>query len=54
VKAVTIRRWITTGALETETIREGRRSRHRIKKIVIETIETSRQPNITTIASRYP
>ena len=51
VKAATVRRWIATGALEAETIREGRRNRHRIKKVVIETLETQRQHNTTTIAS---
>lgn len=50
VNAATVRRWIVTGALEAETIREGRRNRHRIRKIVIETIETSHQSNTTTIA----
>lgn len=51
VKAATVRRWIATGALEAETIREGRRNRHRIKKNVIETIETTHQPNTTAIPS---
>jgi len=39
VKASTVRRWIYTGALEAETIHEGRRNRHRIKKVVIEALE---------------
>jgi len=39
VKASTVRRWIYTGALEAETIHEGRRNRHRIRKVVIEAIE---------------
>jgi len=51
VKATTVRRWIATGALEAETIHEGRRNRHRIKKIVLETIETPHPPNTTAIAS---
>ena len=51
VKATTVRRWIATGALEAETIKEGKRNRHRIKKVVIETIEKRHQPNTTTIAS---
>ena len=54
VKAATVRRWIATGALEAETIREGRRNRHRIKKAVLEMIETSHQPNTTAIASWFP
>jgi excisionase family DNA binding protein len=54
VKATTVRRWIATGALEAETVHEGKRKRHRIKKVVIETIETSHQPNTTTIASWFP
>jgi excisionase family DNA binding protein len=39
VKASTARRWIYIGALEAETVQEGRRNRHRIKKAVIEAIE---------------
>jgi excisionase family DNA binding protein len=35
----TVRRWIRTGLLEAETIREGRRNRHRIRKVTIETLE---------------
>jgi excisionase family DNA binding protein len=35
----TVRRWIRTGALEAETIRQGRRNRHRIKKATIATLE---------------
>jgi excisionase family DNA binding protein len=35
----TVRRWIHTGALEAETIREGKRNRYRIKKSVVEVIE---------------
>ena len=36
----TVRRWIRTGALEAETIRQGRRNRHRISKTTLATIET--------------
>jgi len=39
VDDTTVRRWIRTGALEAETIRQGRRNRHRIRKATIETIE---------------
>ncbi len=41
VDDTTVRRWIRTGALEAETIREGRRNRHRIRKVTIETLEAS-------------
>ncbi len=41
VKAATVRQWIRSGALEVETIQEGKRNRHRIKKVVIEAIETA-------------
>jgi excisionase family DNA binding protein len=51
VKATTVRQWIATGALEAETIREGRRNRHRIKKATIETLEAPHQRNLNTIAS---
>jgi excisionase family DNA binding protein len=40
VDDTTIRRWIKTGILEAETIREGRRNRHRIRKTTIEMLET--------------
>jgi len=39
VKASTVRVWIRSGALEAETVRDGRRNRHRIKVAVIEAIE---------------
>ncbi len=39
VKASTVRHWIALGVLEAETIRQGRRTRHRIKKSVVEVIE---------------
>lgn len=51
VRATTVRRWIATGALEADTIREGKRNRHRIKKVIIETIETRHPPNTTAIPS---
>ncbi len=51
VKATTVRRWIATGALEAETIREGRRNRHRIKKAIIETLEAPHQLNTIITAS---
>lgn len=44
VDYTTVMRWIRTGLLPAETIREGRRNRHRIKKVVIETIETHNKP----------
>jgi excisionase family DNA binding protein len=44
VDDTTVRRWIRTGALEAETIREGRRNRHRIKRATIETLETPSSP----------
>jgi len=37
--AYTVRRWIATGVLEAETIKEGKRNRHRIRKSLIETME---------------
>ncbi len=39
VDYTTVMRWVRTGALEVETIREGRRNRHRIKKATVEAIE---------------
>jgi excisionase family DNA binding protein len=44
VDDTTVRRWIRTGALDAETIREGKRNRHRIKKETIEKIETPSPP----------
>ena len=44
VDYTTVMRWIRNGALEAETIREGRRNRHRIKKETIAAIETSSPP----------
>ncbi len=44
VDDTTVRRWIRTGALEAETIRQGKRNRHRIRKATIETLETPSQP----------
>jgi excisionase family DNA binding protein len=43
VDYLTVMRWIRTGILEAETIQEGRRNRHRIKKATIEKLETPRQ-----------
>jgi len=40
----TVRRWIRTGIREAETIREGSRNRHRIKKATISAIETLSPP----------
>jgi len=40
VDYTTVIRWIRTGILPVETIQEGKRNRHRIKKDTIETIET--------------
>ena len=40
----TVRRWIRTGALDAETIRLGKRNRHRIRKATIETLEASSPP----------
>ena len=48
VKATTVRRWIATGALEAEIVHEGKRKRHRIKRVVIETIETPHPRSNTT------
>jgi excisionase family DNA binding protein len=47
VNASTIRRWIATGALEVETIKEGKRNRHRIRKSLIEALEVSSSPAMT-------
>jgi excisionase family DNA binding protein len=44
VDDTTVRRWIRTGALEAETIRQGNRNRHRIRKATIETLETPLPP----------
>jgi len=39
VDYTTVMRWIRSGLLEVETIREGRRNRHRIKRAVVEANE---------------
>ena len=39
VDDTTVMRWIRTGALEAETIRQGNRNRHRIRKATIEALE---------------
>ncbi|MGZ6356498.1 MAG: helix-turn-helix domain-containing protein [Ktedonobacteraceae bacterium] len=44
VDDTTVRRWIRTGALEAETIRQGNRHRHRIRKTTIERLETPSPP----------
>ena len=44
VDYTTVMRWIRTGLLDVETIREGRRNRHRIRKATIETLETPSPP----------
>jgi len=44
VDDTTVRRWIRTGILEAETIRQGKRNRHRIKKTAIAAIETPSSP----------
>jgi len=44
VDDTTVRRWMRTRALEAETIRQGNRNRHRIKKAIIETLETPSPP----------
>ncbi len=50
VDYTTVMRWIRTGLLDVETIHEGRRNRHRIKKATIETIEAPYPPSNTTTA----
>jgi excisionase family DNA binding protein len=40
VDYTTVMRWIRTGALEAETIRQGNRNRHRIKKASIKMLKT--------------
>ena len=44
VDDTTVLRWIRIGILEAETIREGRRNRHRIRKATIETLEKPSNP----------
>lgn len=44
VTAYTVRRWIATGALEAETIKEGKRHRHHIRKSLIDALETASSP----------
>jgi excisionase family DNA binding protein len=39
LNAYTVRRWIHSGALESETIRQGRCNRYLIKKSTVEAIE---------------
>lgn len=40
----TVMRWIRSGLLEVETIREGKRNRHRIKRATIAIIEKPSPP----------
>jgi excisionase family DNA binding protein len=40
VDYATVMRWIRTGLLEAETIREGKRNRHRINKATLAALET--------------
>lgn len=44
VDDTTVRRWIRTGALEAETIQQGKRIRHRIRKATIAAIEQTSPP----------
>jgi len=44
VIAYTVRCWIATGILEAETIKEGKRNRHRIRKSLIDALETASSP----------
>ncbi len=46
VTAYTVRRWIATGVLDVETIKEGKRNRHRIRKSFIQELETASAPAI--------
>jgi predicted site-specific integrase-resolvase len=46
VNAYTIRRWIATGALAAETIKEGKRNRHWLRKSLIEALEKSTSPSM--------
>jgi excisionase family DNA binding protein len=39
VDYTTVMRWIRTGLLPAETIRQGRRNRHRIRKATIDALE---------------
>jgi excisionase family DNA binding protein len=39
VDVTTVTRWIRNGALEAETVRQGRLTRYRIRKATIEKIE---------------
>jgi len=50
-KATAVRLGMATGALEAETIREGKRNRHCIRKVTIEMFEVPHQPNTTITAS---
>jgi len=47
VSAYIVRRWIETGALEAETMKEGKRNRHRIRNLLLEALETASAPAMT-------
>ena len=51
VKATTVRLGMATGVLEAETIREGKRNWHCIRKVTIEMFAKPHQPNTTITAS---
>ncbi len=44
VDYTSVMRWIRAGLLEVETIQEGRRNRHRIKKAAVDALETPSPP----------
>ena len=44
VDYMTVMRWIRTGLLDVEAIRQGKRNRHRFRKDTIETVETPLPP----------
>jgi excisionase family DNA binding protein len=45
VDYTTVMRWIKSGLLEVETIRQGRRNRHRIRKTTIDTLVQQSETN---------
>jgi excisionase family DNA binding protein len=51
VDHTTVRRWIRIGILEAETIHQGKRNRHRIKRAIIEAIETPPPTFLATLPS---
>jgi hypothetical protein len=46
VDYTTVMRWIQNSLLDVETIREGKRNRHRIKLATIETLEIYSPPSV--------